>query len=386
MEKKELKENQISFQIEEKRRPIIGITHGDMNGVGCEVILKALYEKETVDLFIPIIYGVSKVVSTFRKNLGLEDLMINVIQTAANVNRKRINLMNIYDKEVKIEVGQQVPLAGVLAATALEQAVADLKKGQLDAVVTAPINKHLMQTSKFNYPGHTEFFADKFNVSLSDVLMFMIFDNLRIGFVTNHLPMKSVANAINTDLIVHKAMIMNKSLQYDFGIMTPKIAILSLNPHAGDNGFLGDEEQKIIIPAIEKCREKGLMVYGPFSADGFFATDYRYFDGILAMYHDQGMIPFKALSFGEGVNFTAGLPIVRTSPAHGTGYDIAGKGTADEQSMKNALFLARDILNKRAQYNEMYKDPMKIGIAAELMGVAKEDESIILPEEDDDVL
>ncbi|MDD4847571.1 MAG: 4-hydroxythreonine-4-phosphate dehydrogenase PdxA [Bacteroidales bacterium] len=386
MENQELSGNQISFQIEEKRRPVIGITHGDMNGISYEIILKALREKEMIDFFVPVIYGSAKAASAFRKNLGLEELMINLIPSTAQINRKRVNMVNIFDKEIKMEVGQPIQFAGFLAAIALEQAVNDLKKKQIDAIVTAPINKQLIQSPKFDFPGHTEFFANRFDKPLSDVLMFMIFDTLRIGFVTNHLPMKTVASTINTDLIIHKAMIMNKSLQYDFGIMKPKIAILALNPHAGDHGFLGDEEQKIITPAIEKCQAKGMMVYGPYPADGFFATEYRHFDGILAMYHDQGMVPFKALSAGEGVNFTAGLPIVRTSPAHGTAYDIAGKGIADEQSMKKALFLARDILNQRTQYEEMYSDPLKVGIATELMGTVKEDESIILPDDEEDTL
>lgn len=384
MEEQENSGNQISFQIEENRCPKIGITHGDFNGINYEIILKALREREIIEFFTPIIYGASKVASYFRKNIGLEELMINLISSPAQANRKRVNFVNIFDKDIKIEEGTSNQFAGSLAAQALEQAVADLKKGVIDAVVTAPINKQNIQSPKFNYPGHTEFFANQFNVPISDVLMFMIYNNiLRIGFVTNHLPIKEVAGAITSDLIVHKASIMEKSLQYDFGIIKPKISVLALNPHAGDNGFLGDEEQKIIIPAIEKCREKGMLIYGPFPSDGFFGGHHEHFDAVLAMYHDQGMIPFKSLSDGEGVNFTAGLPIVRTSPAHGPAYDIVGKNIADEQSMKNALFLARDILNKRAQYQEMYKDPLKVGIATEIMGIAQEDDSLILPGEEE---
>ena len=362
----------------ESREPIVvGITHGDLNGIGYEVILKSLNNKEITDLLVPVIYGSAKVAVYFQRRLALEEFTFNSTTSVAQINKKRINIVNISNQEIKIEPGQPSQQSSELSIIALEQAVADIKKGLLDVIVTAPINKENAQGNRFNFTGHTEFFADNFGIKNEDCLMFMIHDGLRIGLVTNHLPVNQIATALNKELIIRKIKIMNHSLRRDFGIIKPKIAVLSLNPHAGDNGFLGNEEKNIIEPAIADCCNKGMMIYGPYAADGFFGTGKQYhFDGILSMYHDQGLTPFKALSESEGVNFTAGLPIVRTSPVHGTAYDIAGKDEASPTSMMEAMFLACDIYRNRKSYDQMYENPLEIGLSQKIMGTGKEDESI----------
>jgi len=362
----------------ESRDPVVvGITHGDLNGVGYEVILKSLNNKEITDLLVPVIYGSAKVAVYFQRRLALEEFTFNSITDVAQVNKKRINIVNISNQEIKIDPGKPSQQSGELAIMALEQAVKDVKKGLLEVIVTAPINKDNAQGEHFNFLGHTEFFANHFGVKDEDCLMFMVHDDLRIGLVTNHLPVSKITSALNKDVITRKIKIMAQSLRRDFGIVKPKIAALSLNPHAGDNGFLGNEEKTIIEPAIAECYEQGIMVYGPYAADGFFGSGKQYhFDGILAMYHDQGLTPFKALSEGGGVNFTAGLPIVRTSPAHGTAYDIAGKGEASPTSMMEAMFLACDIYRNRKSFDLMYENPLKIGLAQEIIGTYKDDETI----------
>lgn len=369
--------DELTVTVESREPIVVGITHGDMNGIGYEVIMKALYNKEMLSMIIPVLYGNPKALNHFRKLLGMEDLQYNQIPHAGQLHRKRINLVNVSEQEVNIETGTSSSLAGELAVKALEQSVADLKKGTIGAVVTAPINKENIQGPNFNFSGHTEYFANRFNVKEADTLMFMIHDNLRIGLVTNHLPLSQVPTAIDKGLIVHKIRIMNKSLERDFGVRKPRIAVLSLNPHAGDNGFLGSEEKKIIEPAISECFNKGILVYGPYAADGFFGSGKAaLFDGILAMYHDQGLVAFKSIAEGEGVNYTAGLPVVRTSPAHGTAYDIAGKNAASADSMTEAIFLAIDIFHNRKAYDEIYSNPLKIGLAQEMIGAPKTDESI----------
>ncbi|MCL2510792.1 MAG: 4-hydroxythreonine-4-phosphate dehydrogenase PdxA [Bacteroidales bacterium] len=368
---------EISTVVESRDPVIVGITHGDINGVGYETILKSLNNKEITDLIIPVIYGSARVAVYFQRRLALEDFTFNSVSNAAQINKKRVNIVNITNQEIKIESGKPSKQMGELAVIALEHAVGDIKKGLLDVIVTAPINKDNTQNEHFNFVGHTEFFADSFGVKHEDCLMFMVHDKLRIGLVTNHLPLNKIAATLNKNLITHKIKIMAQSLRRDFGIVKPKIAVLSLNPHAGDNGFLGNEEKTMIEPAIAECYEQGIMVYGPYASDGFFGTGKQYyFDGVLAMYHDQGMTPFKALSENGGVNFTAGLPIVRTSPAHGTAYDIAGKGEASPTSMTEAMFLACDIYRNRKAHDLMYENPLKIGIAQEIIGIAKDDETI----------
>ncbi len=311
----------------------IGITQGDTNGIGYEVIMKALANSRIQDLCVPIVYGVGKVAAL-------------VVKSVQQANGKKANLLNLTDEEVKVELGAATPTGGKMAELALKAACKDLKDKAIDAIVTAPINKSVMPEKSFNFSGHTEFLANFFGAKES--LMMMVSENLRLGFVTNHLPIEQVAQNINKDLIIKKIKLLNESLKQDFLCTNPKIAVLALNPHAGDNGKIGKEENDIIKPAIEQAFAEKINAFGPFPADGFFAAEqYRKFDAVLAMYHDQGMIPFKVLSMDGGVNFTAGLPIVRTSPAHGTAYDIAGQNVASCESFRNAIYLALDILRNR---------------------------------------
>lgn len=324
----------------------IGITQGDTNGIGYEVIMKALANSRILDLCVPIVYGVGKVAAFHKKTLGLNDFTMQVVKSVQQANSKKANLLNLSDEEVKVELGVATPTSGRMAELALKAACKDLKEKMIDAVVTAPINKSVMPEKSFNFSGHTEFLSDFFGAK--DSLMMMVSENLRLGFVTNHLPIEQVAQNINKELIIKKIKILNQSLKTDFLCTNPKIAVLALNPHASDNGKIGKEESEIIKPAIEQVFSEKINAFGPFPADGFFAAEqYRKFDAVLAMYHDQGMIPFKVLSMDGGVNFTAGLPIVRTSPAHGTAYDIAGQNIASCESFRNAIYLALDILHNR---------------------------------------
>lgn len=327
----------------------IGITHGDINGIGYEVIIKALIDNKIMELCTPIVYGLSKAASYHRKTLDIQDFSFQFIKSTDQASPKRPSLINIFDEEVKIELGTSSKLAGQMAERALYSAGRDLKNKSIDAIVTAPVNKDNIQSDKFTFPGQTEFFEHYFG-GKNKALMLMVAENLRVGFVTNHLPIQQVAGALNKELIGQKLTILNQSLKQDFGVSNPTIAVLALNPHAGDNGLLGTEEKEIIAPAIELAFQNHINAFGPFPADGFFGSgSYRKFDAVLAMYHDQGMLPFKILGT-EGVNYTAGLPIVRTSPAHGTAYDIAGKNVANGQSMRNAIYLAIDILRNRERY------------------------------------
>jgi 4-hydroxythreonine-4-phosphate dehydrogenase len=340
-----------------ENRIVIGITHGDMNGIGYEVIIKALLDPRLFELFAPVVYGSSKVASYHRKSLNINDFSFNLIKKADQANPKRPNIINIHDKDIKIDLGLSTPEAGELSLLALEAAVEDLKNKQIDVLVTAPINKKNIQSDTFHFSGHTEYLADKFGVS--DFLMLMVSNQTRIGIVTGHIPLSEVPKVVTEDLILRKLKIMNESLKKDFGIRKPRIAVLGMNPHAGDEGLLGTEEKTIILPAIEKAFASGILTFGPFPADGFFGSNnYTKFDGILAMYHDQGLIPFKTISFESGVNFTAGLPVVRTSPAHGTAYDIAGKDLASPDSLRAAMYLACDIFNNRMMYDELNANPL----------------------------
>lgn len=336
----------------------IGITHGDLNGVGYELIIKTLLDQRLYELFTPVVYGSSKVASYHRKTLNVPEFSFNVIKHADQAVDDKPNLVNLVDKEVKIELGKSTEIAGELALLALETAIEDIKSGVIDIICTAPINKKNIQSTDFHFPGHTEYLASRFGCD--DVLMLMVRNQLRIGMITGHMPLKDVSDSLTVELIMRKINVLHASLLRDFGITKPKIAILSLNPHASDNGLLGDEEEKVIIPAINEANEKGMMVFGPYASDGFFASlNYKHFDAILAMYHDQGMLPFKALAFDTGVNFTAGLPIVRTSPAHGTAYEIAGKDNASTDSFREALYLGIDVYNNRLLYDELQKNPLK---------------------------
>jgi len=328
----------------------IGITQGDINGIGYEVIMKALSDNKITEIFTPIVYGVSKVANFHKSKLDLPDFSFQVIKKIEQVNPKKSNLLNLVEQEVKIDPGESTETAGKMAEMALNMACRDLKGKLIDAVVTAPINKANIQSPNFKFTGHTEYFAQQF--SAPNAMMMMVAENLRIGFVTNHLPLSQVAQNITSELIFQKLKMMKHTLQSDFACTNPKIAVLSLNPHAGDNGLIGSEDQNVIVPAVQRAFETQINAFGPFPADGFFGSGtYLKFDAVLAMYHEQGMIPFKLLSQGAGVNFTAGLPIVRTSPAHGTAYDITCQNLASCDSMRNALYLAVDILRNRKEYS-----------------------------------
>ena len=335
----------------------MGITHGDINGIGYEVIIKTLEDPRIIEMFTPIVYGSSKVASYHRKLLNVNEFNFNLIKKAEVAHPKRPNIINIVEDEVKIDLGKSTEIAGELALLSLEMAIEDLKKDQFDVLVTAPINKKNIQSKTFHFPGHTEYLAQKFGVE--DYLMLMVNRSLRIGVITGHMPLSQVPSSISINLILKKIKVLDKSLRRDFGIQRPKIALLSLNPHAGDNGLLGTEEIDIINPAINQAFDSGILAYGPYPADGFFgASTFRKFDGVLAMSHDQGMIPFKLLSFDEGVNFTAGLPVIRTSPAHGTAYEIAGKNEASPNSFRQATYLACDIFYNRLMYDELTHNPL----------------------------
>lgn len=336
----------------------IGITHGDFNGIGYEVIIKALDDNRITELFTPVIYCIPKVLSYHRKNMNLEDFDYKVIQNARQLKHNKINVVSLSNDEVKVEHGHSTKIAGEYAYKALEFAVDDLKNNLIDVLVTAPVNKSNIQSEEFHFPGHTEYLTERFGSSTS--LMLLVHQKLRIGTITGHIPINQVASSITEELILSKLSILDSSLKKDFGITRPKIAILGLNPHAGDEGVIGDEEKRIIQPAIAAAKKQGFLAYGPFPADGFFGSDeYTKYDGILAMYHDQGLIPFKTLAFKGGVNFTAGLPIVRTSPAHGTAYEIAGKELASPESIRQAIFMAIDIFRSRKLIEELNANPLQ---------------------------
>jgi len=337
---------------------VVGISHGDINGISYEVIIKSLMDNRIFDFCIPVVYGSAKVAAYHRKALNIANFSFNNVRTAAEANVKRANIINCLDDNVRVELGKSTNIAGESSLISLENAVNDLKNGTIDVLVTAPINKDNIQSEKFNFPGHTEYLTRESESKKS--LMFMVSENLRVGVVTTHLPLSKVPEAITEEAILEKLRIMNKSLIQDFKIRKPKIAVLGLNPHAGDNGLLGSEEVEIIIPAINKAKEEGILAIGPYPADGFFGSDnFKKFDAVLAMYHDQGLAPFKALAFNSGVNYTAGLDFIRTSPGHGTAYEITGLGKASEISFRNAIYLACDIYRNRTEYKEITKDPLQ---------------------------
>jgi 4-hydroxythreonine-4-phosphate dehydrogenase len=343
---------------EERKKIKIGITQGDVNGVGYEVILKAFHDLQLNELCTPIVYGSKKYSSDHKKSLEMNNFSLNFINAPSMAKGDRLNLIQCCDDKEELEIGTPTKFSGRAAFESLDAAVNDLLAGKIDAVVTAPINKKNIQGDDFDFPGHTEFLGNKDNGAQG--LMFMISDKLKVGVVTGHIPLSDVSTSISEEKILDKLKVMNKSLKRDFNIPKPKIAVLGLNPHAGDNGLLGTEEQDIIISAIQKSNEDKILAHGPFPADGFFGSNqYLKYDAVLAMYHDQGLIPFKALSFGEGVNFTAGLSYIRTSPDHGTGYDIAGEGKADESSIRQAIYAAIDIYNSRNFNDALSVDPLK---------------------------
>lgn len=337
----------------------VGITHGDFNGVGYEVILKMLDDARILELCTPIIYGSAKIAAFYRKSLELAGPWQPVqINSAADASADAVNIINVIGQEAHITPGEASKEAGEAAFIALERAVEDLKNGHIDVLLTAPINKSTIQSDTFRFPGHTEYLAAS-AADGSQPLMILFNENIRVALVTTHLPIAKVPEAITTENIVEKLALFNKSLTTDFAVVKPRIAVLALNPHAGEDGLLGKEEKEIIAPAIEKARQMKIHAFGPYAADGFFGNGlYTKFDGVLAMYHDQGLAPFKTLAMDSGVNFTAGLPFVRTSPDHGTGYDIAGKNRASEESMRAALYAAIDIYRSRQAFNEMTASPL----------------------------
>ncbi len=336
---------------------ILGISQGDINGIGLEVILKTLIEPGLSEICTPILFSSQKTVAYYRKVLGLEEFNFNPIRDFTQVNTKKPNVFVCYEEEINIEMGKSSDIGGKYALISLEKATEALLNKNIDALVTAPINKHNIQSPEFNFVGHTEYLGAKLG---GEPLMLLCSEDLRIAVVTGHVPVKDVAEKITTEKIYTKINQLHKSLVEDFGIRKPKIAVLGLNPHAGDNGVIGTEDKDIILPAVQKASGENKMVYGPYPADGFFGNaTYTQFDGVLAMYHDQGLIPFKTLAFNNGVNFTAGLNFVRTSPDHGTGYEIAGKNIAKEDSFKKAIYAAIDICKNRKLYAKINENPLQ---------------------------
>ena len=341
------------------RKIRVGITHGDVNGIGYEVILKTLSEPLISEMCTPVLYGSSKIAAYYRKGMELENVPFNLVQDAADIKYGANNLVEVLDVDFKVEPGVESPAAGKAALQSLERAVADLKNGLIDVIVTAPINKYAIQSDEFNFPGHTEYLEQAFGDGRK-ALMILFNDVVKVALVTTHLPLVKVPEAITKEAILEKLQIFNHTLIKDFGLEKPRIAVLALNPHAGDNGLLGDEEQNIIAPAIEEAYSKKICCFGPYAADGFFGSDqFKHFDGILAMYHDQGLAPFKSLAMNTGVNFTAGLGFIRTSPDHGTGFDIAGKGEASEESFREAMYQAIDIFRRRMDFYKSHRNPLR---------------------------
>lgn len=336
---------------------ILGITHGDINGISYEVIMKSLADNRIFDLCIPVVYGSPKVAAYHRKALNLENFSFNSIRTVDEAQARKANIINCIDESARVELGKSTPYAGESSLRALEVATKDLADGKIDVMVTGPVSKPNVKTGNITFTGHTEYLESNFKSE--GVLMLMINELMRIGVVTSHIPLSKVHEYITRDTLLNKLKILSRSLLADFSIRKPRIAVLGLNPHAGDQGLLGDEEEKEISPAIQDAQEEGILAFGPYPADGFFgAGTYRHFDAVLAMYHDQGLIPFKALTTEGGVNFTAGLPVVRTSPAHGTAYEIAGKNEASPDSFRQAIYLACDIFKSRQLYKEMSANPL----------------------------
>lgn len=342
----------------EQNKIRVAITQGDINGIGYEVILKAFEDPTMLELCTPIIYGSPKIMTYHRKAINLET-SFTIINSASEVQHGKINVVNCNDDEVKVELGKPSRESGKAAFDALEKAMTEYKDGLFDVLVTAPIHKQMIQSESFTFPGHTEYIEQSIGEG-AKALMILASERLRVALVTGHVPVAKVATTLSQELVQEKLELFNTSLKSDFGINAPRIAVLALNPHAGDGGVIGNEEETTIIPAIKAMREQGILCYGPFSADGFFGNgSYCHFDGVLAMYHDQGLIPFKVLAMDEGVNFTAGLPLVRTSPDHGTAFDIAGKGEASENSFRQAIYMAIDVFRNRKSDAEARRNPLR---------------------------
>lgn len=352
-------------------KPVIGISCGDLNGIGIEIIIKTFADHRILEHCTPIIFASNKVINFYRKSVPEMNLTYSIIKDFTRINHKQVNLFNCWEEEVAINPGQLTDTGGKYAVLSLQTAVAALKQKHIDGLVTAPIHKKNTQSAEFNFTGHTPYLKSIFGVN--DVVMMLCAGNFRVGLVTEHVPVADVAQHITKEKIISKLNIIHKSLQKDFGIDKPRIAVLGLNPHAGDEGLIGSEEEAIIKPAIKEAKNNNMLVVGPYSADAFFARrSFEKFDAVLAMYHDQGLIPFKALASGEGVNYTAGLPTVRTSPDHGVAFDIAGKDKADHSSFVTAVFECIDIINRRNGYEDNRKNPMK-KISATAMANARDE-------------
>lgn len=344
----------------DQHQPVrVGISCGDLHGIGLEVVLKCFQDPRMHADITPVLYCGAKSLGAHRRLLKLEEVQFHRVADAREALPRKLNLVNLWEEDPPIEPGKPSAALAKYAVQSLEAAAQDLAQGKVDVLVTAPIDKHSMKQAGFAFPGHTEFLQHMAGGE-SEVLMLLVAEGLRVGTVTGHIPLKEVAAAITPERIMTKARLMHQSLQRDFGIATPRIAVLGLNPHAGDGGALGDEDRERIAPAVRRLNDEGIVAMGPYATDGFFGSGaYHHFDGVLAMYHDQGLAPFKALSFGHGVNFTAGLPVVRTSPDHGTGLDIAGKGLADEGSFRAAVWLAADIRLNRERYKAITANPLQ---------------------------
>lgn len=334
----------------------VGISIGDLNGIGVEVILKTFADARMLEFCTPVIFASAKTISFYRKQVD-DALAFHGVEQVSEVVEGKINVVNVWKESPRIEPGQETEEGGKYAWLSLKAATEALREGEVDVLVTAPINKHNIQSEEFKFPGHTDYLAQQLQ---GDALMFMISDELKVGLLTDHVPVNQVSSHITPDLIRRKVGLVQRSLIEDFGVRRPKIAVLGINPHAGDQGVIGTEDDQVLRPVLRELQEKGILAYGPYSADSFFGTgNYRRFDAVIAAYHDQGLIPFKTLAFGHGVNFTAGLSKVRTSPDHGTGYDIAGKGDADFHSFKEAVFAALDIYRRRQDFKEMSSNVLK---------------------------
>ncbi|MDD2793334.1 MAG: 4-hydroxythreonine-4-phosphate dehydrogenase PdxA [Sediminibacterium sp.] len=341
----------------ELQKPVIGFSCGDLNGIGMELIIKTLSDQRLLDICTPVVFASNKTLNFYRKSLPDSNFNYTSIKEYNRINPKQVNIFNVWEEEVAITPGQLNEIGGKYALLSLQEATKALKEGYIQGLVTAPIHKKNIQSENFNYSGHTPYFKAYFNVP--DVLMLLVAENMRVGLVTEHVTIEDVSRHITRENILSKLKIMHNSLQKDFGIDKPRIAVLGLNPHAGDEGLIGKQEEEIIRPTIKEARNT-MLAFGPYSADAFFARgQYEKFDVVLAMYHDQGLIPFKSLAIGEGVNYTAGLPVVRTSPDHGTAFDIAGKGKAEHSSFLAATFECLEIIRKRFGYAEMRQNPLK---------------------------
>jgi 4-hydroxythreonine-4-phosphate dehydrogenase len=341
-----------------ENKPVVGFTCGDLNGIGTELIIKSLSDNRFLDFCTPVIFASNKVINFYRKSIADINFSFSNIKDFQKLNQRQVNIYNCWEEEVAVTPGILTDIAGKYAVKSLMDACRALKDGHIDALVTAPLHKKNVQGSDFSYTGHTPFLKDFFGAK--DVLMLMVAENIKVGLVTEHLPVKDIATHITKENILSKLFILDASLRKDFDIERPKIAVLGLNPHAGDDGLIGNEEEQIIKPAIKEAKQHNMVVMGPFSADAFFARgQYNKFDAVLAMYHDQGLIPFKSLAFGEGTNFTAGLQKIRVSPDHGTAFDIAGKDKADSSSFRAAIFNAITILNNQNRFNENRSNPIK---------------------------